>query len=285
MPFNAIAFLAEGSDQLHRADPGRALAAGHSLVRRHRAFGEGDRGQERGPHPQRHHLCARWKAAGHPTDAQAKADFEAHKADLGFGFLVQRYSPELQDVTEEQIKQASRPTIPPVAPIFWSFRLMVLCGLLMLAYFVLAMIYSIRNNIHKKTWLLKLAPWMIPVPFLACEFGWLVAELGRQPWTLYEVLPTWMSASTHSVSYLVFSLIGFVTVYTIFIIIEMYLMVRAVKEGPGHDIPSDSLLPSSCPATPHWPSQASRRPDPWKSICSSKSSGGSCWACCSWVWA
>ncbi len=182
-----------------------------------------------------------------PTDAQAKADFEAHKADLGFGFLVQRYSPELQDVTEDQIKQAARDSIPPVAPIFWSFRLMVLCGLLMLAYFVLAMIYSIRNNIHEKTWLLKLAPWMIPVPFLACEFGWLVAELGRQPWTLYEVLPTWMSVSTHSVSYLVFSLIGFVAVYTIFIIIEMYLMVRAIKEGPGHDIPSDSVFTKFLP--------------------------------------
>lgn len=182
-----------------------------------------------------------------PQDAQAQADFTAHKADLGFGFLVQRYSPELQDVTDAQIQQAVKDSIPPVAPIFWSFRIMVLFGMGMLAYFVLAMIFSIRNNIEKQTWLLKIAPWMIPVPFLACEAGWLVAELGRQPWTLYEVLPTWMSASTHSVGYMVFSLIGFVAVYTIFIVIEMYLMVRAVKQGPGHDIPSDSVFTKFLP--------------------------------------
>ncbi len=182
-----------------------------------------------------------------PGDAQAQADFQAHKADLGFGFLVQRYSPDLQDVTEAQIQQAVKDSIPPVAPIFWSFRVMVLFGLLMLAYFVLAMIYSIRNNIQDQKWLLKIAPWMIPVPFLANEAGWLVAELGRQPWTLYEVLPTWMSASTHSVGYMVFSLVGFMAVYTIFIIIEMYLMVRAVKQGPGDDIPSDSLFTKFLP--------------------------------------
>jgi cytochrome bd ubiquinol oxidase subunit I len=75
---------------------------------------------------------------------------------------------------------------------------------------------------------------MIPVPFLACEVGWLVAELGRQPWTVYGVLPTWMSASTHSVGYMIFSLIGFVGLYTVFIIAEMYLMLRAIRMGPDH---------------------------------------------------
>ena len=84
---------------------------------------------------------------------------------------------------------------------------------------------------YKRTFL-KFAVWMIPAPFLACEAGWLVAEIGRQPWTVYGLLPTWMSASTHSVGYMVFSLIGFVAVYTVFIVIEMYLMVRAIRKGP-----------------------------------------------------
>ena len=77
---------------------------------------------------------------------------------------------------------------------------------------------------------------MIPVPFLANEAGWLVAELGRQPWTVYGVLPTWMSASTRGLGYMIFSLVGFVALYTTFIVVEMYLMVRTIRRGPdeGH---------------------------------------------------
>lgn len=124
---------------------------------------------------------------------------------------------------------------------------MVACGLLMFAFCVLAMIFSVRNDVHKRRWFLRLAPWMIPVPFLANECGWIVAEVGRQPWTVYNVLPTWMSASTHSVGYMVFSLIGFVSLYTVFIIIEMYLMVKAIKQGPDdvhhENVPIASMLP------------------------------------------
>lgn len=175
-----------------------------------------------------------------PKDAAALAQFDAHKADLGYGFLVQRFAPDLSNVTQAQLDEAARDAIPPVAPVFWSFRVMVGLGLAMLAFFVLATLYTLRNRIQKKTWILKLAVWMIPVPFLADECGWLVAELGRQPWTVFGVLPTWMSASTHSVGYMVFSLSGFVALYSIFIAVEMYLMVRAIKQGPaGHGGPGD----------------------------------------------
>ncbi|MGA9335584.1 MAG: cytochrome ubiquinol oxidase subunit I [Rudaea sp.] len=167
-----------------------------------------------------------------PGDAQALAQFDAHKQDLGYGFLVQRYAADVGTATDAQIDAAAKDSIPQVAPIFWSFRLMVALGLAMLAFFVLAVIYSLRNDVERQRWFLKIAVWMIPVPFLACEFGWLVAELGRQPWTVYGVLPTWMSASTHSVGYMIFSLIGFVGLYTVFIVIEMYLMLRAIRKGP-----------------------------------------------------
>jgi cytochrome d ubiquinol oxidase subunit I len=168
-----------------------------------------------------------------PKDAVALAQFDAHRSDLGYGFLVQRYAPDLSKVTPAQLSQAARDSIPPVAAVFWSFRLMVGFGLLMLAFFVIAVWYSLRNKIQKITWLLKVALWMIPVPFLANEAGWLVAELGRQPWTVFGVLPTWMSASTHSVTYMVFSLIGFVALYSLFIVVEMSLLVRAIRLGPG----------------------------------------------------
>ncbi|HET9106925.1 MAG TPA: cytochrome ubiquinol oxidase subunit I [Steroidobacteraceae bacterium] len=167
-----------------------------------------------------------------PRDAAALAQFDAHRSDLGYGFLVQRYAPDLSNVTPAEVSEAARDSIPPVAAVFWSFRLMVAFGLLMLAFFVLAALYTLRNTVQEHTWLLRAALWMIPVPFLADECGWLVAELGRQPWTVFGVLPTWMSASTHSVTYMAFSLIGFVALYSVFIVIEMYLMVRAIRVGP-----------------------------------------------------
>ncbi|MDA8093338.1 MAG: cytochrome ubiquinol oxidase subunit I [Betaproteobacteria bacterium] len=173
--------------------------------------------------------------SGNPNDAQAMAQFDAHQADLGYGFLVQRYAPN-QDValaTSGDIAKAARDVIPQVAPIFWSFRVMVAMGLLMLAFFIAAVIFTLRNDAEKHRWLLKLALWMIPVPFVACEMGWLVAELGRQPWTVYQMLPTWMAASSHSVGYMVFSLAGFLLLYSIFIAVEMYLMVKFIRLGPS----------------------------------------------------
>ena len=169
-----------------------------------------------------------------PANAQALAQFKAHEQDLGFGFLVQRYAPDedVSQATDADIAQAANDTIPAVAAIFWTFRLMVAFGLLMLAYFIMAVIYTLRNDVENHRWFLRLAPWMIPIPFLACEMGWLVAELGRQPWTVYQMLPTWMSASTHSVAYMVFSLTGFVLLYSIFIAVEMYLMVKFIRKGP-----------------------------------------------------
>jgi cytochrome d ubiquinol oxidase subunit I len=175
------------------------------------------------------------RLAQDPQDAGAMAQFKAHQADLGFGFLVQRYAPgqDASKATPDAIDQAARDTIPEVAPVFWSFRIMVGLGLLMLLYFILAVIYTLRNQVERRPGFLRLALWSIPVPFIACEMGWLVAEVGRQPWTVYQVLPTWMSASQHSVGYLAFSLAGFVILYSIFIVIEMTLMVRAVRVGPA----------------------------------------------------
>ncbi|MBW4047378.1 MAG: cytochrome bd-I ubiquinol oxidase subunit CydA [Proteobacteria bacterium] len=172
-----------------------------------------------------------------PTNAPALAQFDAHQKDLGYGFLVKRYAAD-QDVskaTPADIQKAAWDTIPDVFSMFWTFRLMVGMGLLMLAFFVLSVIFSIRGDIMRQRWFLKIAPWMIPVPFVACEMGWLTAEIGRQPWTVFGLLPTWMSASTHSVGYMVFSLVGFVTLYSIFIAIEMYLMVKFIRKGPEND--------------------------------------------------
>jgi len=192
-----------------------------------------------------------------PANEAALAQFDAHKDDLGYGFLVKRYAKD-QDVanaTEADIARAAKDSVPNVFTIFWAFRAMVVCGLLMLAYFVLAVIFSLRGDVSRQRWFLRLAPWMIPIPFLACEMGWVTAEVGRQPWAVFGMLPTWMAASSHTVGYMIFSLVGFVLLYSIFIAVEMYLMVRAIRKGPqSHeadeaDDGGDAALPELTVAT------------------------------------
>lgn len=187
-----------------------------------------------------------------PHDPDALRTFRRHGDNLGYALLVQRYAPDVTQATPEQIARAARDTIPPVGPVFWSFRIMVAAAFLMLGFLILATIYSLRGQITDKRWFLKAAPWMIPVPFIANEAGWVVAELGRQPWTVYGQLPTWISASTHSVGYMIFSLVGFVAIYTVFIIVEMYLMLKFIKQGPD-DEPHGAAAPTV--ATPSHTSQ------------------------------
>ncbi len=168
-----------------------------------------------------------------PADAAMKAEFEEHKADLGFGLLLKKYVVDVRQSTPEIIEKAVADTIPRVTPLFWSFRLMVAFGFLMLGLFGAALVYSLKGNFAEKPWLLRAALWMLPLPWLSCELGWFVAEYGRQPWTIYGVLPTHMSVSTLSVNSLYGSLAGFIGFYTLLLIVEMYLMVKFAKQGPG----------------------------------------------------
>nr|MBP6751087.1 cytochrome ubiquinol oxidase subunit I [Xanthomonadaceae bacterium] len=169
----------------------------------------------------------------HRDDADAKTRFETHKADLGFGLLLKKYTVDVRQATPEMIQRAVDDTIPRVAPMFWSFRLMVAAGFAMLALFALAFWQTLRGRCGQQRWLLRWALWMLPVPWIASELGWFVAEYGRQPWTIYGVLPTHMSVSTLSVESLYGSLAGFIGFYTLLLIVEMYLMVKFARQGPG----------------------------------------------------
>ena len=163
----------------------------------------------------------------------AKQVFEQYKADLGFGFLVKQYTDDMNKVTAEMIDKAVDSTVPGVTPMFWSFRVMVGLGFAMLALFALTFWTSLKGTFMKRPWLLRTALWMLPAPWIACEVGWFVAEYGRQPWTIYGVLPTHMSVSTLTVESLYGSLVGFVGFYTVLLIVEMYRMVKFARMGPG----------------------------------------------------
>ena len=168
-----------------------------------------------------------------PEEPGVKDAFDAHKADLGFGLLLKKYVTDMRDVTLEIIDKAVADTIPRVAPMFWGFRLMVGFGFMMLALFSAALFYSVKGCFAERRWLLRGALWLLPLPWLSCELGWFVAEYGRQPWTIYGVLPTHLSVSTLSVNSLYGSLAGFIGFYTVLLIVEMYLMIKFAKQGPG----------------------------------------------------
>ncbi len=162
-----------------------------------------------------------------------RAVFEDHKDDLGYGLLLKRYTENPAEATEEQIRMAVEDSIPEVAPLFWTFRIMVGAGLWMLLLLVLGFYYNAKRVIQEKRWLLRLFLFSIPVPWVASEAGWFVAEFGRQPWAIGEVLPTSIAASTLTAGDVMLSLSGFILFYTGLFIIEMYLMFKFSRLGPS----------------------------------------------------
>ena len=146
---------------------------------------------------------------------------------------MKRYTENVSQATPEMIQQAVDSTVPRVAPMFWSFRVMVFLGFMFALLLGLSLYHTVRGTFLKQRWLLRWALWFIPMPWIAAELGWFVAEYGRQPWTIYGVLPTHLSASSLSVGSLYGSLAGFVVFYTGLLAIEMYLMVKFARKGPA----------------------------------------------------
>ncbi len=167
------------------------------------------------------------------TDPQVKADFEKVKGDLGYGLLVKTFADDMNNVTAAQIDQTVEYSIPHVAPIFFSFRIMVGLGFFMLLIFAAAFYQNARRRIGQNRWFLKVILFSLPVPWIACEAGWLVAEYGRQPWAIGEILPVNLAASGLTEGELWTTIIGITLLYTAFLIAEMYLMIRFSKQGPS----------------------------------------------------
>lgn len=162
-----------------------------------------------------------------------RAAFSEVSDDLGYGLLLKRYTENVVDASDDQIASAAWDTIPQVAPMFWTFRFMVASGVIMLFTFAAAFYYTAKRREHQTRWLLKLALLCLPLPWLACELGWFVAEFGRQPWAIGEILPTYLATSTLSETDIWMSIFGFVALYTLLLVIEMFLMIKYVRKGPG----------------------------------------------------
>ncbi len=166
------------------------------------------------------------------TSAQTKQNFEKYEKDLGYGLLLKQYRPDVQNATPAQIKAAADYTIPDVATVFWAFRIMVACGLLMFFIFVGAVYFCTKRKWQKR-WFLWVALLSLPLPWLAAEAGWFVTEHGRQPWSVDGVLPTFLGTSSLSTTQVWTSLTGFALLYTTLFVVEMYLMIKYIRLGPS----------------------------------------------------
>lgn len=120
--------------------------------------------------------------------------------------------------------------IPPVALTFYSFRVMVGLGTLMIL--IGAFAWLKRNQIENYPWFLNIAPWFIPIPYLAMEAGWIVAEVGRQPWIVYGLMRTNDAVSPVASSQVAVSFFAFVLVYTLLGFVGIWLMAKYAKQGP-----------------------------------------------------
>lgn len=166
-------------------------------------------------------------------DEQVRARFEALRDDLGYGLLLSVYAEDVANASDAEIAAALDASIPRVWPLFWTFRIMVACGFLMLVIFAFAFWHSARRTPDKPRWLLRLALFSLPLPWIASEAGWFVAEYGRQPWAIGEILPTSLAVSSLTAGEVLGTLAAIVVLYSIFLIIEVWLMVRFARKGPS----------------------------------------------------
>jgi cytochrome d ubiquinol oxidase subunit I len=173
------------------------------------------------------------KMRGGDRSPDVRKRFDETKDDLGHALLLKKYTANVVDATPEQIRLAAADTIPRVAPMFWAFRIMVGLGVLFLFIFTAAFYFLARRNLAPQRWLLRLALYSIPLPWIAAELGWIVAEYGRQPWTISGVLPTMLSVSNVAAKDVYASLYAFIAFYSALLVVEMYLMLKYIRLGPA----------------------------------------------------
>jgi cytochrome bd ubiquinol oxidase subunit I len=167
------------------------------------------------------------------NDAAAMAQFKEHVGDMGYALLLKRYIADVTQATEEQIQAAAFDDVPNVLVLFFAFRIMVALGFFFILLFAVNF-YFISKRRFDHPLLLRISLYSLPLPWIAAEMGWIVAEYGRQPWAVGGTMPTFLSASSVSLSQVLFSLTGFVVFYTVLAAVDAFLMVKYIRLGPEH---------------------------------------------------
>ena len=165
-------------------------------------------------------------------DIEAWHLFHHYEKDLGYGLLLKKYTPDPEKASLDQIRQASQDLIPHVPCLFWAFRVMVGLGIYFIFFFLTAFILASRDQLEHHRWFQKMAVLSLPLPWIAAELGWIVAEHGRQPWTIDGVLPTFLSATDIPASSVEKTFIVFMLFYSTLFFVDLKLMIKYVRLGP-----------------------------------------------------
>lgn len=125
--------------------------------------------------------------------------------------------------------------VPNIPINFWSFRIMVGLGVLFILFFLVSLHFCFRTkNIEKQTWLQRLGILLLPLAYLASECGWIVAEMGRQPWTIQDMLPTWAAVSNVGYESVAITFFIFLILFTTMLAVEVNILCKQIKIGPEH---------------------------------------------------
>jgi cytochrome d ubiquinol oxidase subunit I len=125
--------------------------------------------------------------------------------------------------------------IPNVPLTFYSFKIMVLLGFYFILLFVFALIYLYKDVLQNRKWFLRLALFSLPLPYIAGQTGWIVAEVGRQPWVIQDLLPTMAAVSNIDASAVQVTFWLFAVIFTALAIAEVSIMTKQIKIGPKEE--------------------------------------------------
>ena len=125
--------------------------------------------------------------------------------------------------------------VPQVPLTFYSFHIMVIFGFGFMVFFALMLFFSARGELPQRKFWLRLAPWIIPLSYVASEAGWIVAELGRQPWTIQDLLPTVAAVTKLDAGSVMVTFFLFAVTFTVLAIAEVNIMLKAIKHGTKNE--------------------------------------------------
>jgi cytochrome d ubiquinol oxidase subunit I len=124
--------------------------------------------------------------------------------------------------------------VPNVKVSFYSFHLMVMLGFYFILVFILALFFLYRGTLYKNRWFLWVALCSILLPYIAGEMGWVLTEMGRQPWIIQNLMPVSVAVSQISSGSVITTFILFAVLFTLLLIAELSIMIRQIKLGPKH---------------------------------------------------
>ena len=122
--------------------------------------------------------------------------------------------------------------IPPVGIVYWAFRLMVGLGMLLALMLLLATLFAWKDKLEGKKWFFVFALICLPLVYICGQCGWVVAEVGRQPWTIQGLLPVNVAISSLSAGAVKTTFFLFLAIFALFLVIEIRIMLGAIKKGP-----------------------------------------------------